>query len=300
MQMYVNTMKPDWFHVATIDMKEFNVPYDKLVLAVGSSPDTSVPGVKEHCQTLKDIDDAKLIRGRVIDCFEAANVPNRTTDEKKKLLNFIVVGDSAHAMQFAKDLTEFVEDYKKQFPTETRKLAKVTLVANPTPDANTYQHKINHYYKHNVLIPFAAAKKRAFQVAELDIQKVEKDGLVVVKEPEADAPKAKRTTEKVPFGVCVWLNGDAPNPLVQGLQKKNPGRITLLNSIINTITAKQKNKRALVTNQFLQVKGFDNIYAIGDCSTVDQAHILKKMEHVFESLDENKDGFIGKSHEISF
>eukprot|EP00027_Filamoeba_sp_ATCC50430_P008181 CAMPEP_0168556020 /NCGR_PEP_ID=MMETSP0413-20121227/8655_1 /TAXON_ID=136452 /ORGANISM="Filamoeba nolandi, Strain NC-AS-23-1" /LENGTH=680 /DNA_ID=CAMNT_0008586929 /DNA_START=1 /DNA_END=2039 /DNA_ORIENTATION=+ len=264
---------------STIDQKEFTLPYDKLVLAVGSNPDVSVPGVKDFCHTLKDLDDAKQIRGRVIDCFEAANVPNRSSEEKKKLLNFVVVGDSAHAIQFAKDLTEFVDDYKTQFSSDIRKLVQVTLVANPTPDPNTYQHKINHYYKHNVLVPLE--KKKGFKVTELDIQKVERDSLVVLKQPEeaeSAKSKAKPTTEKVPFGVCVWLNGDAPHPIVQSLQKRNP--------------TKQKNRRALVTNQFLQVKGFNNIYAIGDCSTVDQAHILKKMEEVFHSLDENKDGFI--------
>ncbi len=46
-------------------------PYDHLVLALGSDPAFfGVPGVEEHCISMKDLADAELIRNRVIERFE--------------------------------------------------------------------------------------------------------------------------------------------------------------------------------------------------------------------------------------
>src|SRR5690242_3389627 len=57
----------------------------------------------------------------------------------------------------------------------------------------------------------------------------------------------------------------------------------------------QKNKRSLVTNEFLQVKGFKHIYALGDCATLDQKQIKHRWGEIFKHLDANKDGVIDES-----
>jgi NADH dehydrogenase FAD-containing subunit len=48
---------------------EFSLDYDKLVIGVGSYSQTfGIPGVKEHGLFLKDVNDARLIRSRVVSC----------------------------------------------------------------------------------------------------------------------------------------------------------------------------------------------------------------------------------------
>jgi NADH dehydrogenase FAD-containing subunit len=43
--------------------------YDKLIISVGSYSNTfGIPGVKEHGHFLKDIQDARRIRARVLEC----------------------------------------------------------------------------------------------------------------------------------------------------------------------------------------------------------------------------------------
>ena len=37
---------------------EFELPYDRVVIAVGATTNTLVPGVREHCLFLKQIQDA--------------------------------------------------------------------------------------------------------------------------------------------------------------------------------------------------------------------------------------------------
>eukprot|EP01027_Heterolobosea_sp_BB2_P001072 GEZU01001622.1.p1 GENE.GEZU01001622.1~~GEZU01001622.1.p1 ORF type:complete len:360 (-),score=59.52 GEZU01001622.1:3-1082(-) len=56
-------------------VKEFSVPYDHLVIAVGAINNTfNTKGVEEHCLFLKDIDDAQKIRCQIIHLFETANI----------------------------------------------------------------------------------------------------------------------------------------------------------------------------------------------------------------------------------
>ncbi len=54
----------------------------------------------------------------------------------------------------------------------------------------------------------------------------------------------------------------------------------------------QLNKNALITDPYLHVLGLSNIYAIGDCGTVTQNHLLEKCDEMFRYLDENGDGVI--------
>jgi hypothetical protein len=74
------------------------------------------------------------------------------------------------------------------------------------------------------------------------------------------------------------LKGIHPNELVLKLKNRIP-----------TI---QHNKLAIVTDEYLQVKGFDSIYAVGECATIDQKKLLEKWKDVFITLDANNDGFI--------
>jgi len=72
----------------------FTLRFDKLVIAVGAYSQTfNIPGVKEHAHFLKDVKDARRIRGRILECFEQANQPTMSDIERRNLLNFCVVAD---------------------------------------------------------------------------------------------------------------------------------------------------------------------------------------------------------------
>jgi hypothetical protein len=73
----------------TCEIAEFEVPYDRLVVAVGSSVNTfGIPGVKEYCSFLKQVDDARSIRRKIINLFETANFPGQSEENLRKLLTF--------------------------------------------------------------------------------------------------------------------------------------------------------------------------------------------------------------------
>lgn len=59
--------------------------------------------------------------------------------------------------------------------------------------------------------------------------------------------------------MCVWSTGNKMLPMTESFAKKLPN---------------QKNLVALVTDESFQVKGCQNIYAIGDCGTIDQMKLI--------------------------
>lgn len=77
------------------------------------------------------------------------------------------------------------------------------------------------------------------------------------------------------YGVCVWSTGNRPIPLIEDMIKKIPG---------------QANKVALTTDHTLKVKGTDNIYAIGDCSTVESNKLISRMMELFKEADKDGNG----------
>merc|ERR1712238_269134 len=57
-------------------IEDFTVEYDKLLITVGAQTNTfGIPGVREHCCFLKQVEDARKIRTSIVNCFERANLP---------------------------------------------------------------------------------------------------------------------------------------------------------------------------------------------------------------------------------
>jgi NADH:ubiquinone reductase (non-electrogenic) len=48
--------------------------------------------VREHCCFLKQIEDSQQIRRALVNCFERANIPGLTDEQKEKILSFVVIG----------------------------------------------------------------------------------------------------------------------------------------------------------------------------------------------------------------
>ena len=72
---------------------EFELPYDRVVIAVGATTNTfGVPGVREHCLFLKQIQDADNLRKALGNAFERASLPTLSADERRRALSFCVVG----------------------------------------------------------------------------------------------------------------------------------------------------------------------------------------------------------------
>lgn len=105
-----------------------DISYDILVLASGSK--ANVPRVKgaEHISyTLKTMEDAVLIKNRMIEVFEKA--VNLSTEEQKKLLSFVVIGGGPTGVELSAEVADLIFDtFQEYYRDDLIKNVTVTLV----------------------------------------------------------------------------------------------------------------------------------------------------------------------------
>jgi NADH:ubiquinone reductase (non-electrogenic) len=72
-------------------------------MTVGAQTNTyGIPGVREYCCFLKQIDDAQRIRTAIVNLFERANLPGLTDEQKEAILTFAVIGAGPTGVEFAR------------------------------------------------------------------------------------------------------------------------------------------------------------------------------------------------------
>eukprot|EP00026_Physarum_polycephalum_P007048 Phypoly_transcript_07101.p1 GENE.Phypoly_transcript_07101~~Phypoly_transcript_07101.p1 ORF type:complete len:538 (+),score=68.30 Phypoly_transcript_07101:61-1674(+) len=219
---------------------ELNLPYDHLVVAVGAEPATfGVPGVRENAVFMKEINDSRTIRDRIMDCFETASFPGQPQAEIDRLLHFVVVGGGPSGVEYVSELNDFLlDDLNKHFPQLTKHV-KITLIEALPHILNVFDAKLINYVEQKfksssnieVLTNTAVTK-----VDEKDLLIKAKDGIVT----------------NVPYGTLVWVTGNAPRKVVSDL--------------ITQLGPEQPSRRGLTVDEFFRVKGAEGIWAMGDCT----------------------------------
>lgn len=242
--------------------EEFVVDYDFLVIAMGANVNTfNTPGVVENCHFLKEVEDAQKIRRTVIDCFERASLPTVSDEEKKRILHFAVVGGGPTGVEFAAELHDFVnEDLIKLYPG-VKDIVKITLL-------EAGDHILNMFDKR--ITAFAEGK---FHREGIDV----KTGSMVVKVSEKEiTTKEMKTGEisSIPYGMALWSTGIGTRPVVKDFMRQ----------------IGQANRRALATDEWLRVEGCDNVYALGDCATINQRKVMEDISAIFTKADKDNSG----------
>lgn len=246
----------------------FYLPYDKLVLGVGAT--TNHHGVKglENCHFLKDIEDARLIRNKVMQNLEQACMPTTSDEERRRLLSFVVSGGGPTGVEFAAELFDMLnEDLGRSFPKILRNEISVHVIQSRGHILNTYDEALSK---------FAEARFAHDQVEVLTnsrVKEVQKDKIIFSQKNE----KGETVNKELPMGFCLWSTGVAQT----GLCKKIADKIDV-----------QNNKHALETDTHLRLNGapLGSVYAIGDCSTV-QNNVADHLVHFLRSmaLEKGKD-----------
>lgn len=242
--------------------EEFVVDYDFLVIAMGANVNTfNTPGVVENCHFLKEVEDAQKIRRTVIDCFERASLPTVSDEEKKRILHFAVVGGGPTGVEFAAELHDFVnEDLIKLYPG-VKDIVKITLL-------EAGDHILNMFDKR--ITTFAEGK---FHREGIDV----KTGSMVVKVSEKEITTKEMKTGEIssmPYGMALWSTGIGTRPVVKDFMRQ----------------IGQANRRALATDEWLRVEGCDNIYALGDCATINQRKVMEDISAIFTKADKDNSG----------
>jgi NADH:ubiquinone reductase (non-electrogenic) len=212
----------------------FDVSYDTLVVGVGADVQTfGIPGVREHGLFLKEVSDARSIRQRFLTCLDRASQPTVDQDERRHLLQCVIVGGGPTGVELAAELHDFVrEDGRKAYPAIWKDVRIVLLEAGrqilSSFDSVLSEYTLRLFRRQNIDVR-----------TESPVTRVEADHAVL------------KDGSVVPFGLLVWSGGVAPRSFTRGLafRKDVAGRI--------------------VTDAFLRVDGVENVFALGDCAVIE-------------------------------
>jgi NADH:ubiquinone reductase (H+-translocating) len=100
----------------SVQLRDEVIPYDHLVLAVGSVPHSfDLPGVAEHAWTLKSLMDATRLRDHVLALLERAD-SEPSPDRRGRMLTFLVAGAGFAGTELVAELFDLVHGVRHYFP----------------------------------------------------------------------------------------------------------------------------------------------------------------------------------------
>ena len=205
--------------------------YDKLIIACGAVTNTfNVPGVSTHALFLKDVEDARRIRKRVIDCFDQAS-EDRDFDK----VHFAIVGGGPTGVEFAAELHDLIsQDLCKYYP-EVSQHVRITIYDIAPRILGGFDARLAAY----------AAQK--FYREGIDLR-------VGVGVQWVNADEIGLTNgESTKVGMTVWVTGIAPNPLVKSLRCDKTRSRLLVNDKLHLL----KDNHTV-----------EGVYALGDCASI--------------------------------
>lgn len=242
-------------------IKDFSVDYDYIIYTVGAQTNTfGIPGVREYCCFLKQVEDASRIRTALVNCFERANLPDLLDSERESILTFCIIGAGPTGIEFASELRDFVEqDGPKYYPKLLKHVRIKVIEASST-----------------VLAPFdkslqAAAIEqltRAVSVKDKEVLKLLPEKFLLtellldsgVQEVKEDVI-CLNNGDEIPYGISVWAAGNGPLPIT--LQT-----IDALSSLSGKQSEVQPMARGrIAVDPWLRALGGDGkVLALGDCA----------------------------------
>lgn len=214
-------------------LKRKELEYNYLVLALGGMPNFyKIPGVEEFAFPLYSLEDAVRIREHVSRAFEIAD-HIEDSETRKRLLTFVVAGAGPTGIELITELHDWIyHNLVKNFENVAEGDPRLVLV-----EAG-----------HDVL-PFSAENIRTVANKAMSEMRIE----IMVDSPVLSLAKnlveiGGKNPRKIDTSTLVWAAGVKGNELIEKLdvEKDRIGRV--------------------VVDETLQVRGFQGVYAIGDCA----------------------------------
>ncbi len=208
------------------------IPYDHLVVAVGSAPSfLDLPGVEENAFTMKDLADATRLRDHVIGVLERCD---QLTDPqlRQRLLTFVVAGGGFAGAETAAELFDLVHGVLHLYPGITAAEPRFVLV-----------------HSHDRILPELSPELGGYALGRLRARGIEfRLGARVSGASREDVRLSDGA--QIPTSTFVWTAGTRPSPLVVRL------------------AGEHARNGALVTDPTLRVMGVDRVWAVGDCARI--------------------------------
>ncbi len=210
-----------------------DIPYDILVIATGSTSNFyGNDNLKKHSLSLKTVTDALTIRNTLLREFEEA-ITRMHIDEKKILLNFVIIGAGSTGVEIAGSLAEFKKHIAPyDYPELDPGLMNIHLI-EAADRVLPMMSKISSEKADEYLTRMGVKVWLNTRVEDYDgLNVVLTDGTIL---------------KSVAF---IWSAG-VKGEVIEGVKPDSIYR-----------------KSRYIVNQFNQVTGYDDIYALGDVAAM--------------------------------
>jgi NADH dehydrogenase len=212
------------------DHHEHDLEYDHLVLGLGASTNFyGISGVEERALTMKSLADAMRLRNHLIAHLEEA--ASECCHVKNQLLTFVVAGGGFAGVETVAGINDFIRGALRSYGNLHESMVRMVLV-HPGP----------------VILPELDPKLGRYAQRKLAERKVEiRLNTKVVGATDRSVDLSDGTT--IYGNTLIWTAGTSPNRILQGLP-----------------CAKERGR--LIVNEQLEVCGWPNVWAIGDCAAI--------------------------------
>ena len=209
------------------------IHFDHLVLALGGVTDfRGMRGLPEHALAFKNLGDALRLRNHVIHALEEAAIEHEDAALRRRLLTFVVAGGGFSGVEVVAELNDFVREAARSYrhidPAEIR----VVLL-----------------HGRERILPEVTEKLGLFAQKILRRRGVEIHLHTRLRAATGNEAILEDGT-RIPTRTLVSTVPSSPHPIIQSLDlpRDKSGRLT--------------------ANSFLEVRGAENVWALGDCALV--------------------------------
>lgn len=226
----------------TGDKRGISIHYDFLIVALGSETNFfGMADVEKNAYTMKTLNDAVMLRNRVIDMLEQAE--NETNPIlRKSFLNFVVVGGGFAGIETAGELMDLLLDARKHYPTILKEDLKVIVLEALPMILPGFNQKLANFAKEKMIERGIDIKLKiavtSFDGNEVTIKSLDETPKDVTDDSKSDAIRTK---------TLIWTAG-----------------VTSVNTIKRSMFKTDKGK--IIINDYLEVPEFSGVFAIGDCA----------------------------------
>jgi NADH dehydrogenase len=212
--------------------REDEIPYDQLVVALGSETRTlPIPGLAEYGLGFKTVSEAVALRNRLISTLEQAEICEDAA-ERRALLTYVFVGAGYAGLEGIAELQDFAADVVDRYPRSRLEGMRFILVEA--------QERV---------MPEISPSLAQFAADELRKRGIEIMTGTTLDDVAADSVKLSNADERIPCRTVCWTAGVKPVPIVAKLGLPlEKGRIKV--------------------DRTCRVEGLPNVWAIGDAAAV--------------------------------
>ena len=226
----------------TGNKRSISIHYNFLVVALGSETNFfGMADVEKNAYTMKTLNDAVILRNRIIDMLEQAE--NETNPIlRKSFLNFVVAGGGFAGIETAGELMDLLLDARKHYPAIHKEDLRVIVIEALPMILPGFNEKLAGFAKEKMTDRRIDIRLKT-AITGFDGNEVTTKSLVQNPKDPIDEP----IIDVIRTKTLIWTAG-----------------VTPVNTIKRSMFKTEKGK--LMVNNYLEVLDFPGVFAIGDCA----------------------------------